>query len=219
MADTLPVPARSGVAREPLSPTDVVPGPRPVDLSGRDGHHVIAGEVLKPGRHRAPRAHRRIAVSGALLSAAGAFVTLALMTGHQATGTAAGARVSSGNPVPDLPDETAAVRQPAHPGESAAPSPAAAPGAVRGSVTRTVAAPRTAAPAAGHRESAADRMRAAFASDSARWAAATRRAAAAQDEQARHAAAGRQEARPAAAAAAGERPARGGRHRRYGRYR
>lgn len=116
MAESLPIPVRTGIAREALDPTAVVPGPQPVDTTERGGHHVIVGEVLR-GRHRAYR-RRRIAISGAVLSAAGAFVTLALMMNHHPTGVSAGPRVSPSTPVPDLPDEPA--QQPAGP---ASPTP------------------------------------------------------------------------------------------------
>lgn len=112
MSDSLPILVRSGVARMPLDPTDVVPGPQPIEPAEREGHHVIVGEVLG-GRHRAPRKARRIAVSGALLSAAGAFVTLALMTSHGSAGTSAAPRAAPSTPMPDLPDEPAAAARPA----------------------------------------------------------------------------------------------------------
>jgi hypothetical protein len=132
---------RSGVARPPLDPTDVVPGPQPLDVSERDEHHVIVGEILPSGRHRAPRQRRRIAVSGALLSAAGAFVTLALMVNHGSGGVSAASRVAPGSPVPDLPGDDPTAPLPVQPGESAAPAHTAGPA----STTRnpTIAVPRT----------------------------------------------------------------------------
>lgn len=175
MADSLPIPARSGVAREPLDPTDVVLGPQPIDVSGRDGHHVIVGEVLKPGRHRAPRARRRIAVSGAVLSAAGAFVTLALMMSHHTTSASASAPASPSTPVPDLPDESAASQTPAHPAETA-PAPAAP--AAR-PVTRHTAAsvPHSAADRVSRQvTSAAQQMRDEVAGGAPAWASAMRQA-------------------------------------------
>ncbi len=119
MADSLPIPARSGVARAPLDPTDVVPGPQPIESAERDGHQVIVGEVLNKGRHRASRPRRKVAVSGAVLSAAGAFVTLALMMSHDPTSASASPRVSPSTPMPDLPDEPTAS---AHPTPSKAPA-------------------------------------------------------------------------------------------------
>jgi hypothetical protein len=143
MADTLPISRRSGVARLPLDPTDVVPGPQPLDLSERNGHHVIVGEVVPSGRHRAPKTRRRVAVSGALLSAAGAFVTLALMVNHHSGGNvSAGARVTPSSPLPDLGDEPTAAQQTVHePGESAAPHTAAPAGPAATTRHPTVAVP------------------------------------------------------------------------------
>jgi hypothetical protein len=111
MADSLPIPARAAVAREPLDPTAVVLGPQPLEAAERDGHQVIAGEVLK-GRHRARGRRRGVAVSGAVLSAAGAFVTLALMVNHDAAPASASPRATPSTPIPD---------QPGQPTESAAP--------------------------------------------------------------------------------------------------
>lgn len=111
MSDSLPIPARSGIARAPLDPTDVVPGPQPIEPTERDGHHVIVGEVLR-GRHRSRHPRRRVAVSGALLSAAGVFVTLALMMSHNSTSASASPRVAPSTPVPDLPDAPTASSRP-----------------------------------------------------------------------------------------------------------
>ncbi len=160
MADTLPIPTRSGVAREPLDPTNVVPGPQPIDFADRDGHHVIVGEVLKPGRHRAARP-RRVAVSGAVLSAAGAFATLAFMMSHQTASTTAGPRVAPSTPIPELPDEPAAAQTPAHPAEAAARAHAAAPAAVHTATRHTVIPARgySASGAAQQMRNVAEQMR------------------------------------------------------------
>jgi hypothetical protein len=222
MADSFPIPTRSGVAREPLDPTAVTPGPQPVDVSERDGHHVIVGEVLKPGRHRAFRPRRKVAISGAVLSAAGAFVTLALMMGHGGSTVSAAPRVTPSAPLPDLPDEPAAAQHPAHtaptpPAHTAAPVAAHTP-----TTPHTVAPPVTRAPAATAQQrlaAAAAQMRAQIRQDSAHdaqvWAAAMREAAAQQHggrQQAAARAYERQAAEQSQAANAGAGRSHGPRH-------
>jgi hypothetical protein len=128
MSDSLPTLARAGVARMPLDPTQVVPGPQPLQATARDEHHVIVGEVLNKGRHRAPGRGRRIAVSSAVLSAAGAFVTLALLTNHGSTSAEASPRTTPRTPAPTVPDEPSATAHPVH--TRAAPARHATPAAV-----------------------------------------------------------------------------------------
>lgn len=202
MADSFPIPVRTGVAREPLDPTAIMPGPQPLDVSERAEGNLIVGEVLRPGRHRAFRPRRKVAISGAVLSAAGAMVTLALMTSHSGgTTVQAAPRVSPSVPMPDLPDEPAASQHPAH----TAPvpkAPAAVPVVDRATVTVHTAVPavaRTAPESAQQRwAAAAAEMRAQMHKEAAHsaqvWAAAMRQAASGRHQQAAMAGAERQSA-------------------------
>ncbi len=188
MDDSFPIPARTGVARGPLDPTAVTPGPQPLDVSERSGPNVIVGEVLQPGRHRATRPRRKVALSGAVLSAAGAVVTLALMIGNGGSHTASAApRSVPSSPLPDLPDEPVAAQHPEHTPAPPAPTRAAR----RVPVTTTVAhtpppvRPATLTPQQQLAQAAAQwraQMRRDAARDAQVWATAMRQAAATRDQ-------------------------------------
>lgn len=172
MADSLPIPVRADVAREPLDPTAVVPGPQPLATAERDGHRVIAGEVLK-GRHRARGRRRGAAVSGAVLSAAGAFVTLALMVNHDAAPAAASPRAVPSTPIPTQPDESTPSATPDRSPAPAGRAPAAPP-----AVTRTAVGVEDASAGQGRTVGAAE-MRQEMLRNAEAWARAMREAQAA----------------------------------------
>jgi hypothetical protein len=85
MADPLPTPARAnGAAARALNPTEVIPGPQPVQRSDADAARVISGEVLGGPRHRGQRIRRPGpgSVGTAVLSATGAVAGLSLLMAH-----------------------------------------------------------------------------------------------------------------------------------------
>jgi len=129
MADPLPMPARAnGVAERALDPTEVIPGPQPLDRSGADESRVISGEVVGAARHRGPRLRRPGpgSVGTAVLSATGAVAGLSLLMPHG--GSSDGAAVPDHQPLKASAEDTAQV----------APEPEATAAAVGGKAESTV---------------------------------------------------------------------------------
>lgn len=110
MADPLPMPARAnGVAERALDPTEVIPGPQPLDRSGADEARVISGEVVGAARHRGPRLRRPGpgSVGTAVLSATGAVAGLSLLMPHG--GSSDGAAAPAHQPLKASAEDTAQV--------------------------------------------------------------------------------------------------------------
>ena len=109
MADPLPMPSRAnGVAERALDPTEVIPGPQPLDRSGADESRVISGEVVGAARHRGPRLRRPGpgSMGTAVLSATGAVAGLSLLMPHG--GSPDGAAVPDHQPLKASAEDTAA---------------------------------------------------------------------------------------------------------------
>jgi hypothetical protein len=104
------MPARAnGVAERALDPTEVIPGPQPMDRSGADESRVISGEVVGAARHRGPRLRRPGpgSVGTAVLSATGAVAGLSLLMPHG--GSSDGAAVPDHQPLKASAEDTAQV--------------------------------------------------------------------------------------------------------------
>jgi hypothetical protein len=104
------MPARAkGVGERALDPTEVIPGPQPLDRNGADEAKVISGEVVGAARHRGPRVRRPGpgSVGTAVLSATGAVAGLSLLMPHGGSSDAAAAPVRQ--PLKASAEDTAQV--------------------------------------------------------------------------------------------------------------
>jgi hypothetical protein len=111
MAERLPHPIWvSSSADGVLDPTEVIPGPQPLDRVESDGARVISGEVVEAAaRHRAHRPRRpgRGAVGTAVLSATGTVAGLSMLMGHEAADATAAKPHEPSKAVPDTsPEQT-----------------------------------------------------------------------------------------------------------------
>ncbi|WP_182311655.1 hypothetical protein [Streptomyces sp. SCUT-3] len=148
MADRFPdIRPESPVAGSVLNPTQVVPGPRPVEPAEASAATLITGEVVGP-RHARPSGSRHAAAGAAGLLAAGAMAGLSLLNTSQPSDVTTAREAGAAEVVPgegsagapaapaqvlaapgDEPLQVAQIPAPAAPAQAAAApaAPAAAP--------------------------------------------------------------------------------------------
>ncbi len=128
------------MASRALDPTEVFPGPQPVESAVADGHRIIVGEVLT-GRHRAPRT--RTVVGSAVLAATGVVAGLSMLLSQGSTKTSA-QRHAPAKAAPDQATDVTAEEAPART-SIVTPAPEPSPSATRPAARSQAGAP--AAPA------------------------------------------------------------------------